>query len=163
MNCTVKDNPQIDTTLTINTIRVTATGATFVASTPFLYWCDKLTKMSRKTCFPYCWRTGNIRSRLCFQATVFTLIEEYRVVSTSFGDPALFYTDRCFTVPRKTSLENALGSVMIMRDFIIFPIFKACSCGAKYVFIVHPVLRGTCLSTEVHTKCQPLRAVAIQS
>jgi len=36
MNCAVKDNPQIDTALTINTIRVTATGATFVASTPFL-------------------------------------------------------------------------------------------------------------------------------
>jgi len=122
MNLAVNYNRQLDNALAVNTIRVIAIGATFAASTPLLYIRHRLTKLSRKTVL-FLTVGGLVALGLgwFFLSYSLTVTEESRAVPISSVTPLFSTLIAVLLFHEKITLENALGSVMIVIGiFIIF-------------------------------------------
>ena len=122
MNLAVNYNRQLDSALAVNTIRVTAIGATFAASAPLLYKRHRLTKMSRKTLLSLI-AGGLVALGLgwFFLSYSLTVTEESRAVPISSVTPLFSTLTAVLLFHEKITMENALGSVLIVIGiFIIF-------------------------------------------
>lgn len=122
MNLAVNYNRQLDSALAVNTIRVTAIGAAFAASAPLLYKRHRLTKMSRKTVLSLI-AGGLVALGLgwFFLSYSLTVIEESRAVPISSVTPLFSTLTAALLFHEKITMENALGSVLIVIGiFIIF-------------------------------------------
>lgn len=122
MNLAVNYNRQLDNALAVNTIRVIAIGATFAASTPLLYIRHRLTKLSRKTVL-FLTVGGLVALGLgwFFLSYSLTVTEESRAVPISSVTPLFSTLIAVLLFHERITMENALGSVMIVIGiFIIF-------------------------------------------
>jgi DME family drug/metabolite transporter len=122
MDLAVNYNRQLDNALAVNTIRVVAMGATFAASSPFLYRSHRLTTMSRKTVL-FLIVGGLVALGLgwFFLSYSLTVTEESRAVPISSVTPLFSTLTAVLLFHEKITMENALGSVMIVIGiFIIF-------------------------------------------
>ena len=122
INLAVKDDPHLDSALAINTIRVTVIGAIFAAFIPLLCRSHRLTKMPRKAVL-FLISGGLVALGLgwFFLSYSLTLTEEFRAVPISSVTPLFSTLTAVLLFHEKISVENALGSVMIVIG--IFTIF----------------------------------------
>lgn len=121
MNFAVKYNHQLDSALAINTIRVTAIGAIFAASTPILYLREGL-RLSRKTVL-FLIVGGLVALGLgwFFLSYSLAVTDESRAVPLSSVSPLFSTLTAVLLFHEKIGLENVLGSVMIVIGiFVIF-------------------------------------------
>ena len=122
MNLAVNYDRQIDSALAVNTIRVTIAGVSFAFFTPVLCRRHRLSKLSWKTLLSLM-VGGLVALGLGWFLLSYSLavIEESRAVPISSVTPLFSTLAAALLFHEKISMENGLGSVMIVVGiFIIF-------------------------------------------